>query len=349
MAKPEKKRNATASGVMTFLSNISYFKFDRALLQKIQRLAKLVIPPENDEVRVEFQVPRHVKNYVELYDDDDFKTMIRSAKKCKDPTVNIAVSLMQDDEKTKDANDEKEEAAKKKKNKKSKIPSENDISPANAEINQKIAALRTKYTCHGNHGSDFCWVSGEEKEHIPLGHPHFNMWAAAWSQGACDDNNPPNHHIFKSKKKDNTNQLAPPTLLQRRIAGNQIAAAQSTVPVINNNFTIPDAFLDLIRPSQPTAPAAAPATAAPPPLIQPLHEQVMLLPPNTKVGEPITITQFCVQYDLDDSIATKLASNGYRKATSFNFMQLKDLAAMQFLPGEIAELRDAIQQWAVPT
>ena len=136
----------------------------------------------------------------------------------------------------------------------------------------------------------------------------------------------------------------PPTLLQRRIAGNQAAAAQSTAPVINNTFTIPDAFLDMIRPSQPTAPAAVA-----PPLIQSLHEQVMLLPPNTKVGAPITITQFCVQYDLDDSIATKLASNGYRKASSFNFMQLKDLAAMEFLPGEIAELRDAVQQWAEPT
>jgi hypothetical protein len=60
------------------------------------------------------------------------------------------------------------------------VPSENDISPANSEINQKIAVLRTKYTCHGNHGSDFCWVSGEEKEHILMGHSHFNMWAATW-------------------------------------------------------------------------------------------------------------------------------------------------------------------------
>ncbi|KAJ6578201.1 hypothetical protein B0H19DRAFT_1253474 [Mycena capillaripes] len=147
--------------------------------------------------------------------------------------------------------------------------------------------------------------------------------------------------IFKSKKKDNTNQPAYPKPLQPRIAGNQATAAQSTAPVINNTFTIRNAFLALICPFQPTAPAAA----APLPVIQPLQEQMML--PNTKVGEPIVITQFCVQYDLDDSIATKLTSNGNRKATSLKFMQLKDLLTMQLLPGEIAELRDAVQQWAV--
>jgi hypothetical protein len=60
------------------------------------------------------------------------------------------------------------------------VPSENDISPANAEINAKIALLRTKYTCHADDGSDFCWVSPEDGKHVALGHPHFSMWAAAW-------------------------------------------------------------------------------------------------------------------------------------------------------------------------
>jgi hypothetical protein len=60
------------------------------------------------------------------------------------------------------------------------VPSENDVSPVNAEINAKIALLRTKYTCHDSDGSDFCWVSPEDGKHIALGHAHFNMWAAAW-------------------------------------------------------------------------------------------------------------------------------------------------------------------------
>jgi hypothetical protein len=62
------------------------------------------------------------------------------------------------------------------------IPSENDISAPNAEINAKIGLLRTKYTCHADDGSNYCWVSGEEKQHIALGHAHFNLWAAAWVQ-----------------------------------------------------------------------------------------------------------------------------------------------------------------------
>ncbi|KAJ7887750.1 hypothetical protein B0H13DRAFT_2342261 [Mycena leptocephala] len=114
MLKPANKRHASASSIMTFQCNVSYAKFDRALMQKIARLARLVVPPENDEIRAEFHVPRHVKNYVELYDIDDFKSMVRSAQKCKDPTVNIAVSLMQEDEKDKHADNEAEEAVKKK-------------------------------------------------------------------------------------------------------------------------------------------------------------------------------------------------------------------------------------------
>ncbi|KAJ7930351.1 hypothetical protein B0H13DRAFT_2309593 [Mycena leptocephala] len=115
-------------------------------------------------------------------------------------------------------------------------------------------------------------------------------------------------------------------------------------PVINNTFTIPDALLE----TDPSFQITVPAAASPPPVTQPLHEQVMILPSNTKVGDPITIAEFCLRYDLDESIATKLGANGYRKAAAFKFMQLKDLVPMGFLPGDIAELRDAIQQWVVP-
>ncbi|KAK6971381.1 hypothetical protein R3P38DRAFT_2813879 [Favolaschia claudopus] len=73
---------------------------------------------------------------------------------------------------------ESEPTAKSKK--KSKIPSEKGISAANTEINNKIGQLRAKWTCNVNDGSDYCWISGETRQHIPLHNPHFESWAAAW-------------------------------------------------------------------------------------------------------------------------------------------------------------------------
>jgi hypothetical protein len=60
-AKDAKKRSATTSGIMTSQSNDSYRKFEHSFLAKVARLAQLVIPPDNDKVQVQFQVPRHVK------------------------------------------------------------------------------------------------------------------------------------------------------------------------------------------------------------------------------------------------------------------------------------------------
>ncbi|KAJ7871977.1 hypothetical protein B0H14DRAFT_3439190 [Mycena olivaceomarginata] len=125
------------------------------------------------------------------------------------PKINLAVVQFQEnDGKVSDAEDDKKK--KKKETKKSKIPSENNISAPNAEINTKIGLLRTKYTCHANDGSDYCWVSGEEKQHIALGHAHFNLWAAAWAKGDADADTPPNHAIFSGE--GNGGRSAAPTI-----------------------------------------------------------------------------------------------------------------------------------------
>jgi hypothetical protein len=65
------------------------------------------------------------------------------------------------------------------------------------------------------------------------------------------------------------------------------------------------------------------------------------------VGEQMSITMFCITSGLDDSIAEKFAKNGYKTTASLRFIELKDLPLIQFLPGEIAELREAVREWAV--
>ncbi|KAJ7832431.1 hypothetical protein B0H14DRAFT_2592096 [Mycena olivaceomarginata] len=137
-------------------------------------LAKVAVISVEEDLQIEFQVPRHVPNHGHLDDENAYKVMVAAAIKCKDPKINLAV---ENDGKVSDAEDNKK---KKKKKGHKEIPSENDISAPNAEINAKIGLLRTKYTCYADDGSDYCWVSGEEKQHIALGHAHFNLWAAAW-------------------------------------------------------------------------------------------------------------------------------------------------------------------------
>ncbi|KAJ7773785.1 hypothetical protein B0H14DRAFT_340488 [Mycena olivaceomarginata] len=251
MQKPVKKREPTACGLMQIPSNLLYYRFERKLLSKLATLAKVAVITAEEDVQVEFQVPRHVPNHVLLDDEEAYKVMVAAAIKCKDPKINLAVvRLQENDGEVSDAEDDKKK--KKKEKKKSKIPSENDISAPNAEINAKIGLLRTKST------------------------------------------------------------------------------------VVNFAF---DGLAEILRPVIPAT------TARPPPQI---NEPQMLLPPNTQPGQPMLISMFCIEYNLDDSILDKLTANRYKNASAFRFIRLMDLEKMEFLPGDIAELQDAVRQWAVP-
>ncbi|KAJ7872014.1 hypothetical protein B0H14DRAFT_3567327 [Mycena olivaceomarginata] len=332
MSKLGKKPQPKGSAILKLLDNITFARFERKVLAKFCTLAKIVVAPEDGEVDVKFQVPRQVLNYVALDDEDAYQHMVAAALRSQNPSVNLALSYSEDTTLKSDVEEEKA-ATKKKAGKKSKVPSENDISPVNAEINTKIALLRTKYTCHDNDGSDFCWVSPEDGKHVALGHAHFNMWAAAWAHGSGDDETPPNHAIFSG---NGNSGVASKSLLQRRVAAATSQASTAMGPTIHthNNFTIPDGLLDLFRPAATKAPQPAPIT-------QPYEPQLTLLPPGMNVGQQMPISTFCVVANLDDAIAEKFAANG--------FIELKDLSLIQFLPGEIAELREAVREWAVAT
>ena len=72
------------------------------------------------------------------------------------------------------------------------MPQESDILPANFAINSKIRALREQWECNVTScKSDFCFIPAEGP-HFPLGHGHFEKWAAAI---VCFH---PNIHIYCS-------------------------------------------------------------------------------------------------------------------------------------------------------
>jgi hypothetical protein len=159
------------------------------------------------------------------------------------------------------------------------------------------------------------------------------------AHGRGDDKTPPNHAIFSS---NGNSGLTSKSLLQHRAAATASQASTATGPTIHthNNFTIPDQLLNFFCPMGALQPA---------PITQPYEPQLTLLPLGMNIGQQMPITTFCVIANLDNAIAEKFAANGYRTTAAFRFIELKDLPLIQFLPGEITELREAVREWAVAT
>ncbi|KAJ7734049.1 hypothetical protein B0H14DRAFT_3168707 [Mycena olivaceomarginata] len=203
MRKPLKKREPTACGLIQMPSGTSYYCFEHKLLSKLATLVKVAVVSAED-VQIEFLVPWHVSNYVQLDDKEAYKVMVAAAIKCKDPKINLAVvQLQENDGKDLDTEDDKKKK-KKKDMKKSKIPSENDISVPNAEINAKIRLLRTKYMCHANNGSDYCWTPPISVFTSPISRTYLVDYSGASQIGLADPENP-----FASSTKLNSSTPTP--------------------------------------------------------------------------------------------------------------------------------------------
>jgi len=62
-----------------------------------------------------------------------------------------------------------------------KTPKAADINNANVPHNDNIKVLRQRWICHQKPGcaSDHCFINPVDASHLPLGHSHFDVWAAA--------------------------------------------------------------------------------------------------------------------------------------------------------------------------
>ncbi|KAJ7269013.1 hypothetical protein C8J57DRAFT_1227768 [Mycena rebaudengoi] len=266
MQKPFKKRLPAKSGFM-IISSFTLVNKDGMVLQ--------------------FIVPHWVLNPLDLDDREMYKHMLAKSQKSKDPVANVIVELEDGlEEPDTDLGAKEKERRRKEKSPRSHLRM--TFSLPIAIINLKIGLQKAKWTCHTNDGSDYCWVSDNAKDHLHLTHAHFSTWDGCLTNNSCDNKTPPNHALFDVRG----GRTAPSTALQRCIANNQPAAASA--PTINNHFTLPDVLLEIIRPGSTTA-APAPNNHI---TTQPITEQLMLLLPNLRVGEQLTIGAFCIDYDL---------------------------------------------------
>jgi hypothetical protein len=122
-------------------------------------------------------------------------------------------------------------------------------------------------------------------------------------------------------------------------AANNQAPAVAPAPIFN--LSIGNEFANLLCPVQPLAIAPA----APP---FPLSMVLSLLESSRSPGLDMPINNFCHLYDLGDDILQKFLNNGYAHSRMLRFVQLAELKDMNFMLGEVAVMKDAVERWSIP-
>jgi hypothetical protein len=61
----------------------------------------------------------------------------------------------------------------------------------------------------------------------------------------------------------------------------------------------------------------------------------------------MSLANFCQIYQLGDPILQKFVKNGFVQSRMLRFVQIVELKEMEFLLGEIAALKDAVETWSV--
>ncbi|KAG1849285.1 hypothetical protein DFJ58DRAFT_729577 [Suillus subalutaceus] len=187
----------------------------------------------------------------------------------------------------------------KKKKKGKKTP---DELPLNIEVAAHVKTLRNQ------------WVYN--KEHFPLSHNHFQIWAAAMMKNPplMTVNQPPNHCALDADRDKNT-------------------SSTSTI-----NFNIPPELLGFLCP--PASKNAANTIALP----HGDQELMPLLPPMMQPGLDLMLIDFYTKFSLANAILTKLHNNGYIGTCTIKYIVVSELKEMGFMNSEIAAMKDAVEQ-----
>jgi hypothetical protein len=121
-------------------------------------------------------------------------------------------------------------------------------------------------------------------------------------------------------------------LLQHHL---QLNVGAKAAQEIHNHINIPPEIVRLLQPTAIIPESLAHINATP----------MLLLPPLTP-GAKMTIEDFCSQFSLSAMILERLHANGYSGSHIIQHVEISELWAMAFKPGEIAELKEAVHIWA---
>ncbi|KAJ2936270.1 hypothetical protein H1R20_g822, partial [Candolleomyces eurysporus] len=299
-----------------------------------------------------FTITRVVKNSHWLHDGNDYVYLLNKVKEAKAPAgglrtvqliVHESINMANKENTRADEDDHALQEADKRPTKrpKTKAAELSDQLPGNAALKETVAQLRARWQCSaGGCSSDHCFVPADGP-HLRLTHEHFKKWAGAILRGpdTATIDHPPNHKLFDAVRAN-----APKSaLLQARLnATAKERQATATQPVVN--VVLPNDMFGMInRGTQDQAGLAAVPTR---------HTGAIdsdsLIPFGQQSGERLSLSDFCTRYDLPSAILTRLEENAYRNSSGLRFVRIPELVTMGFKPGEIADLRDAVEQWSIP-
>ena len=151
---------------------------------------------------------------------------------------------------------------------------------------------------------------------------------------------PPSHRLF------DTAAAMSPVLLQWKAAQDAKNAATSLPPSRLNISVLKLATLMCQGPPPPPYPYQYPPQPQLPPSLPP-GPSLMLLPASQDIGPSLTLEDFCNQFDLPQTICTKLHDEGSTGSHLLQYVAISDLKEMGFKFGEITSLKDAVAHWSM--
>ncbi|PPR08156.1 hypothetical protein CVT24_012146 [Panaeolus cyanescens] len=304
--------------------------------------------------RIKYTIPRHVKLPLQLSSDDDYDYMVNATQKMKNREVQIVIKQLT----SLDADANKENAppanaaaeGSKKTGKKSKAPSAKDLLPGNQAKLENIVFLRSRWHCNRDGcASTTCYIPPDGR-HFPLGHDHIEKWADAilhnyQGEPSATLERPPNTSELDPVAEHSVVSRSP--ILQARLKAMQKEkgpqAPQTsgvTQPVINMvfppNFGLGPAAALYPNGVQGQGQAQAQAGDAEP-----------LIPPTFQPGFKMDMSTFTAAYKVPDSIVARLEKHRLTGTHAFAEMNTQHLENMEFLLGEVIDLKQAIKQWCL--
>ena len=79
----------------------------------------------------------------------------------------------------------------------------------------------------------------------------------------------------------------------------------------------------------------------------PIHSLILFCFLPRLPGLDMSLADFCQIYQIGDPILQKFVKNGFVQSWMLRFVQIAELKEMEFLLGEIAALKDAIEMWSI--
>ncbi|KAJ7829625.1 hypothetical protein B0H13DRAFT_2372445 [Mycena leptocephala] len=326
--KKSKSSRSPATEVVVLKSNVSWATLKTNILTQVN---EALDPPSLifHDYNITFTVPRQVSDPMQL-SDKKYDYLVKKALQIqKNPSVKVII--------------EKKGFTKNKENglneDKDDVPKARDILPANVALNEKIGELCNRWICPTPVA-----LAAVHIAIITISTPNTCLFHTLTSKAGAL----PRQTFADLETLRTTNSLTryPKELGQQnhhfysvalnfdrshRKAGTHRFISTS---VLNSQIS---SVLWLLLPPAPAVPNA---------FIPPPNSSNMLIPFPCLPGPDLSIEDFCALYNLDADICDRFKQQRYKRTTSFKFVEIPELKEMGFMPGEVAELKVAIEEWS---